>query len=169
MNKPDFEKLAYDHLGESTTYGKRDAIIGSGAKSYYETEIKGMIAGMEKIWNNHVEALLQDNKALRGVPEFTEYERELYLKIAANREVWYTTDQGQMISERHKLNHTIDDLQKRIGDLEKLIRTQAFYLRKIALADNEMIQHEDAAIVYRGMVRAILVELDLAVPPARLT
>jgi hypothetical protein len=52
--KPNFEQLARIILGNHTVYGRYDAPIGSSERSYYETELKGVITGMTEIWNNYI-------------------------------------------------------------------------------------------------------------------
>jgi len=42
------EELAYEQLEETTLYGVKSAPIGSRAKSYYETEVKGFVSGYKQ-------------------------------------------------------------------------------------------------------------------------
>jgi len=51
MNKETLEEIAVRLVKETTLYGSQEAVIGSSARSYFETEVRCVLMGMK--WQQH--------------------------------------------------------------------------------------------------------------------
>jgi len=97
--KAKIEKEAEEYVLKNTLYGKRDASIGSGARSYYETELRCFIAGASKYagpqWisvkdqlpNNDKNVLCINSKGVQWVGFYTKQHETEYEDDDISREL----------------------------------------------------------------------------------